>query len=154
MRDAILLACARVGFAGKSPVAPGTCGSLVAIVLAPFLFVPLPLAGRLLVLLALYGVGVVASARAETLLRKTDPPEVVIDEVLGQWITCLPFAALAWWEYAAAFVLFRLFDILKPWPVKNLESLGGGTGIMIDDAAAGLYAMLCLAALRWVAHGV
>ena len=75
----------------------------------------------------------------------------MIDEVLGQWLTCLPFAAMALWEYAAAFVLFRVFDILKPWPVRRLEDIGGGLGIMIDDAAAGLYAMLCLAALRLIA---
>ena len=151
MVDAILMACARVGFAGKSPVAPGTCGSLAAIVLAPFVFLPLPFSGRLLLLLAVFAVGVAASGRAETLLQKKDPPEVVIDEVLGQWLTCLPFAAMALWEYAAAFVLFRVFDILKPWPVRRLEDIGGGLGIMIDDAAAGLYAMLCLAALRLIA---
>ena len=151
MVDAILMACARVGFAGKSPVAPGTCGSLAAIVLAPFVFLPLPFSGRLLLLLAVFAVGVAASGRAETLLQKKDPPEVVIDEVLGQWLTCLPFAAMALWEYAAAFVLFRVFDILKPWPVRRLEDIGGGLGIMIDDAGAGLLAMLCLAALRLIA---
>lgn len=150
MKDSILLAYARVGFAGKSPYAPGTCGSLVAIVLAPFVFMPLPLFGRVLVLLAVLATGTVASGRAETLLGKKDPSEVVIDEVLGQWITCLPFAALGLWEYAAAFALFRLFDITKPWPVRRLERIGGGLGIMIDDAAAGVYAMLCLGLLRWM----
>lgn len=150
MRDSFLLWYARVGFAGKSPVAPGTCGSLVAIVLAPLLFMPLPLAGRLLLLAFVLVTGIIAAGRAETLLGREDPSEVVIDEVLGQWLTCLPFAALAWWEYAAAFVLFRIFDILKPWPVRRLERLGGGLGIMIDDAAAGLYAMLCLALLHWL----
>ena len=109
---------------------------------------PLPFSGRLLLLLAVFVGGVIVSARAEILLQKKDPPEVVIDEVLGQWIACLPFASLALWEYLAAFVLFRFFDILKPWPVRALESVGGGLGIMIDDAAAGLYAMLCLAALH------
>jgi phosphatidylglycerophosphatase A len=148
MRDAIFLACARVGFAGKSPFAPGTCGSLAAIASAPFVFMPLPFSGRLLLLLAVFAGGVIVSARAEILLQKKDPPEVVIDEVLGQWIACLPFASLALREYLAAFVLFRFFDIFKPWPVRRLESVGGGLGIMIDDAAAGLYAMLCLAALR------
>lgn len=151
LSDKILLAYARVGIAGKSPKAPGTCGSLAAIVLAPLVFMPLPFWGRLLVLLFVLITGIVASARAENLLQQKDPSEVVIDEVLGQWITCLPFAALSFWEYAAAFALFRLFDITKPWPVRRLEELGGGLGIMIDDAAAGLYAMLCLALLRAVA---
>lgn len=148
MSDALLLAYARVGFAGKSPRAPGTCGSLVAIVLAPFIFMPLPLWGRLLLLLAVLVTGIHAASRAEILLQKKDPSEVVIDEVLGQWLTCLPFASLGFWEYAAAFALFRLFDITKPWPVRTLERLPGGTGIMLDDAAAGLYAMLCLALFR------
>ena len=150
MKDSLLLAYARVGIAGKSPVAPGTCGSFAAIVLAPLVFMPLPLAGRLLLLLVVLITGTVAAGRAETLLGEKDPSEVVIDEVLGQWITCLPFASLGFWEYAAAFALFRLFDITKPWPVRQLERIGGGLGIMIDDAAAGLYAMLCMALLRWI----
>ena len=149
MRDSLTLMYARVGFAGKSPYAPGTCGSLVAIILAPFVFMPLPFLGRLLLLLAVLITGIKAADQAEILLQKHDPSEVVIDEVLGQWITCLPFAALGFWGYATAFALFRLFDITKPWPVNALERLPGGTGIMLDDAAAGVYAMLCLALLRW-----
>lgn len=149
MQDRLLLAIARVGIAGKSPYGPGTCGSLVAILLAPSLFMPLPLWGRLLALLLVFVVGVLASDRAEVLLRKKDPPEVVIDEVLGQWLTCLPFASLTLWEYAAAFALFRFFDIAKPWPIRRLERLGGGLGVMIDDAAAGCFAMFSLALLRW-----
>ena len=151
MNDSLLLAYARVGFAGKSPWAPGTCGSLVAIVLAPFIFMPLPFFGRVLLLLLVLVTGTIASGRAESLLGKKDPSEVVIDEVLGQWLTCLPFVTLGFWEYAAAFALFRLFDITKPWPVRRLERIGGGLGIMIDDAAAGLYAMLCLALVRMLA---
>lgn len=151
VKDSIALAYACVGFAGKSPYAPGTCGSLAAIVLAPFIFMPLPMFWRVVLLLAVLLSGTISAGRAEVLLGKKDPSEVVIDEVLGQWLTCLPFATLGFWEYAAAFALFRLFDITKPWPVRNLERLGGGFGIMIDDAAAGLYAMICLLLLRWIA---
>jgi len=151
MRDTLLLNYARVWPAGLSPVAPGTCGSLVAIVLAPFVFMPLPMWGRVLALLFVLVTGTIASSRAEQILGKKDPSEVVIDEVLGQWIAILPFAVLAWWEYVAAFVLFRFFDILKPWPVRQLEGIGGGFGIMIDDAAAGVYALLCMLLLHfWV----
>jgi phosphatidylglycerophosphatase A len=150
MWNTLLLNYARVWPAGLSPVAPGTCGSLVAIVLAPFIFMPLPLWGRVLVLLFVLVTGTIASYRAEQILGQKDPSEVVIDEVLGQWITILPFAALAWWEYAAAFVLFRLFDITKPWPVRRLEDVGGGLGVMIDDAAAGVYALLCMLLLRFL----
>jgi phosphatidylglycerophosphatase A len=144
MRDNLLLAYARVGFAGKSPYAPGTCGSLIAILSAPFLLMPLPLWGRFLLLLFILISGAYAAGRAEILLHTKDPSEVVIDEVLGQWMTCLPFASLDVWGYIAAFVLFRLFDIAKPWPVRILEELPGGWGVMLDDAAAGVCAMLCL----------
>jgi phosphatidylglycerophosphatase A len=107
--------------------------------------------GRVLALLFVLVTGTIASSRAEQILGKKDPSEVVIDEVLGQWIAILPFAVLAWWEYVAAFVLFRFFDILKPWPVRQLEGIGGGFGIMIDDAAAGVYALLCMLLLHfWV----
>lgn len=147
MRDSWILAYARVGFAGKSLFMPGTCGSLAGILLAPVLFMPLPLAGRILMLLLIYWTGAWAADRAEDLLKQKDPKAVVIDEVLGQWITCLPFAALSFWGYAAAFALFRVFDIAKPWPVSALEKVPGGHGIMLDDAAAGVYAMLCLALL-------
>lgn len=147
--DTLLLAYARVWFAGRSPVAPGTCGSFVAILLAPLLFMPLPFWGRLVLLAAVLYTGVKASARAARILDKNDPSEVVIDEVLGQWITCLPFAAMGLWEYLAAFALFRFFDITKPWPVRRMEALPGGFGIMLDDAVAGVCAMICLGILRY-----
>ncbi|MDR2124036.1 MAG: phosphatidylglycerophosphatase A [Desulfovibrio sp.] len=148
MRDRLILCYARVAFAGKSPVMPGTCGSLAALLTAPYLFVPLPVAGRLLFLALILASGIWASGRAEKLLRRVDPPEVVIDEFFGQWLALLPFAAPSFAEYAAAFILFRFFDITKLRPVKDLEAVAGGAGIMLDDAAAGLYAALCLGLLR------
>lgn len=150
MRDDWILCYARVGVAGKSPWAPGTCGSLAAVALAPFVFMPLPFWGRLVLLALLLWTGTRACTRAEEILGRKDPSEVVIDEVFGQWITCLPFAALGFWGYAAAFALFRLFDIAKPWPVRRFEALPAGHGIMWDDAVAGVYAMICLGLLRWL----
>lgn len=144
-RDRLILAFSRVEPAGLSPWAPGTCGSAVAVILAPFIFMPLSMGWRIFILLALFVLGGLAAGRAETLLHKKDPGCVVIDEVLGQWLTLLPFAALPWWGYALAFVLFRLFDITKPFPIKASENwLPGGFGIMIDDVVAGAYAMLFL----------
>ena len=154
-RDRIILGFCRVEPFGLSPVMPGTCGAIAGTLLAPYVFLPLSLWGRVAVLLLLFFAGSVASTRAEQLLGRPDPGEVVIDEVLGQWLTYLPFGvaagALSWPELLAGLVLFRIFDIAKPWPVKASEDwLPGGYGVMIDDAVAGVYAMACLALLRLV----
>ena len=150
-RDRWILAFCRVEPFGLSPVMPGTCGSLAAMLLAPFVFMPLPLYARFAVLVALFIAGGIASTRAEKLLGKDDPGEVVIDEVLGQWMTYAPFAVLSWLELFVGFALFRFFDMAKPWPIRASENwMPGGYGIMIDDAVAALYAMLCLWVLQMV----
>lgn len=146
--DLLSLAFSRLGVAGLSPVMPGTCGSAVAAALAPFIFMPLGYAARACVLILVFIAGSLAATRAEKLLGKKDPGQVVIDELLGQWLAYLPFSTLAPWEYIAGFILFRIFDISKPWPVRNLEKLPSGWGIMADDAAAGAYAMLALEIIR------
>lgn len=144
MKKHFILFYARLGPAGLSPFAPGTCGSLLAILLAPFLFMPLPFWGRVMLLIVVFWTGTLAATRAEKILNKEDPSEVVIDELLGQWLACLPFASLSLAGYALAFILFRLFDITKPKPVKMAESLPTGLGIMADDAVAGVIAALLL----------
>jgi phosphatidylglycerophosphatase A len=73
-----------------------------------------------------------------------DPGFVVVDEVLGQWVTLLGALALNWKSFALAFILFRIFDIWKPWPIRNLEVLPEGLGIVADDIGAGLYGALIL----------
>jgi phosphatidylglycerophosphatase A len=78
-----------------------------------------------------------------TLLERDDPAEVVIDEVAGILITFF-LLPLSWLQLCFGFVLFRLFDILKPYPVRRLEKLKGGFGIVADDLMAGVYANLCL----------
>ena len=150
-RDRVILAFCRVEPAGISPVMPGTCGSLAAALLAPFAFMPLPFNSRVIVLVALFVAGGIAATRAAALLGKKDPGAVVIDEVLGQWMTYAPFAVLSWQGLLAGFVLFRIFDIVKPWPVKASESwMPGGYGIMIDDVMAAVYAAPCLWAVLWL----
>ncbi|AAS95010.1 phosphatidylglycerophosphatase A family protein [Nitratidesulfovibrio vulgaris] len=147
-RDRVALAIARLGPSGVCPVCPGTCGAAVAAMLAPFVFLPLSLPMRCVALAVVYFIGAWAAGRAEHLLGRKDPGEVVVDELLGQWVTMLPFASLTWPQVLAAFALFRLFDILKPWPVRAAESwLPGGHGVMVDDGVAGLEAMLVLAGL-------
>ena len=78
-----------------------------------------------------------------------DPGLVVVDEVVGQWIALAGATALNWKSFLAAFVLFRLFDIFKPPPVRQLEALHGGVGIVMDDVMAGVYAALVLFLAGW-----
>ena len=127
---------------GYSPVAPGTAGSLVGLLLF------LPLAGRafwiqLAAVVAVTILGVLAGGRLATMLGAKDPGMVVVDEVAGQWITflALPMTPVT---AVAGFLLFRVMDILKPWPARALGRLPGGLGIMADDVAAGIYAHLLL----------
>lgn len=128
---------------------PGTWGSLAAVLLAPFLFLPLAWGGRVLILAAIFLAGGYAATRVERHLGRKDPGIVVIDELVGQWFTFLPFHDLGSWDLAVGLVLFRIFDILKPPPVRDSETwLPEGYGIMIDDVLAGAYAMLCLWLVR------
>lgn len=140
----------RLGFAGLSPVMPGTCGTLVAAVLAPFVFLPLSVSLRLGVLGLVFVSGALAATRAERLLGQKDPGQVVVDELLGLWITILPFPTVTLPQMLAAVVLFRIFDMAKPWPVSASETwLPDGWGVMLDDAVAGGLALGCLAVIRW-----
>ena len=131
--------------AGDLPVAPGTWGSIVAL---PLAVIAVMIGGQfLLMALILVGfiVGVWASGRLAAFHRMEDPQRIVIDEVIGQWLAILPIA-FDWRFYIVAFVLFRFADITKPWPLKDLERLRGGLGIMADDVGAGVYA----GALTWL----
>jgi phosphatidylglycerophosphatase A len=136
---------------GYVPKGPGTAGSLGALAVAWLLHEyagvgPLPLAA-LGIALAIPGIWA-AGAVAKEIGRK-DPQIVVVDEVVGQWITLAGASQLNWKSWLAAFALFRLFDIWKPPPVRQLERLPGGVGIVADDAMAGLYAALVLFAAGW-----
>lgn len=149
--DRLALEVARVWYIGRSPVAPGTAGAAVAALLAPWLFLPLSPGWRVAVLLAVFCGGAWAAGRAARVLDRRDPGSVVIDEVAGQWAAMLPFAELTPLGVLAAFVLFRVFDILKPGPVGASESwLDGGPGIMLDDVLAGACAAAVLAVLLWL----
>jgi len=128
--------------AGYSPVAPGTAGSLAAIIIAVALHLPAweyTVLAALLFLPAVWAADVTARA-----LQKKDPGLVVVDEVIGQWIALAGARTLTWEAYLAAFILFRLFDIWKPPQIRQLEALPGGWGINADDVMAGVYAALVL----------
>ena len=128
--------------AGFFPVAQGTVGTLVGIPLVFLLACLDPFAGGVFLFLFVI-LSVWASQVTCTLLGRDDPAEVVIDEVDGILITffLLPFS---WLYLCFGFVLFRLFDILKPYPARRLENLKGGLGVVADDLMAGVYANLCL----------
>jgi phosphatidylglycerophosphatase A len=131
---------------GYFPWGPGTLASVAAVAIAAVLHMYLQ-AGRLMLLVlvaVLLAPAVWASSEAARAMHDEDPKEVVIDEVLGQWVTLLGAFALSWRSFALGLVLFRLFDIWKPWPVRNFEKLPEGVGIIADDLAAGVYGALIL----------
>jgi phosphatidylglycerophosphatase A len=99
--------------------------------------------------LALFAPGAWAATETERTSQTHDPGFVVVDEVVGQWIALAAVQAGRWEEWLMAVVLFRLFDIAKPPPIRALERLPGGWGVVADDAAAGLCAMMVLGAYRW-----
>jgi phosphatidylglycerophosphatase A len=123
---------------GLLPLAPGTCGTLGAI---PFVLLLSGLGAlyKGMILVSFTGLAVWVSGRTGKLVQKQDPSMVVIDEVAGFFLTVF-FLPLSLMTLGLGFVLFRFFDILKPYPIKKLEKLKGGLGIVIDDLVAGLYA--------------
>lgn len=130
---------------GLVPWAPGTAGTLAAI---PFYLVlhPLPLAWYLAVLAALVAVGVWACGKTEGELGTHDPGAIVWDEILGYLLT-MTAAPGGWVWVLAGFALFRVFDILKPWPIRVLDRrVPGGLGVVLDDLLAGLMALVLLQA--------
>lgn len=130
---------------GYVPFAPGTAGSLAALAIGVVLHEFAGFSWWHFALLAAIGTAPAiwsATITARTVKLK-DPRIVVIDEVLGQWIALAGAHPFNWKSYVAAFVLFRLFDIWKPWPIRQVERrCGGGFGIMIDDVLAAIYAIL------------
>jgi len=167
--DYLALAIATCGV-GYLPLAPGTWGSLVGVGIyillrslnlgfirhyapansyllsnpqASFLVI------ELIAITAIILVGIWAGSRAERLLKRKDPGKVVIDEVAGQLISLLPIPLMVlepWWLLVIiAFLIFRFFDIIKPYPARRLESLESGLGIMADDIVAGAYAAVVVA---------
>lgn len=135
---------------GLSPVAPGTMGSLAALPLWFFALRELPWPWYFCAVLVAFVLGVWACAWVVRTLRIEDPGFVVWDEFVGQWIALAPllWIAHAGWWLLAGFVLFRFFDITKPWPVSWADrSVEGGFGVMLDDVVAGIYAAAVLAAL-------
>ena len=130
--------------AGLSPKAPGTAGSLVALLPWWFLLRDLPPGVYLVVLAAGFVLGVWACEVSDRRLGMHDQGALVWDEVIGMWITLFA-APPQWWWMLTGFALFRLFDIRKPWPVSWADRrVHGGLGVMLDDVVAGVYALIVL----------
>jgi phosphatidylglycerophosphatase A len=139
--------------AGYAKPGPGTWGSVAAVLLwAAYAFTLHPTTLTLaLTLLAAIAIAIIAGIPAATIAERqsgrTDPGFIVIDEVVGQWIALL-WSPADWRHGLIALVLFRLFDIVKPFPIRRLERLPGGWGIVFDDVAAGLYALVVASFIR------
>lgn len=135
---------ATVGFVGYVPIAPGTAGSLVATL--AFILMPtyLPHVPFIIGSIALFLLAVWAADRSASVARP-DPSEVVIDEVMGM-VVAIAYLPLTPLVLIGSFVLFRAFDIAKPFPVRQFEKLPGGWGIVMDDVIAGVYANAALRA--------
>jgi len=132
---------------GRAP-APGTVASLAAL---PFAFGIHYVGGGWLLFASAIGATALGIWACEIYARETgikDPSECVIDELAGQWFACA-FAPLSLYGFALAFLLFRIFDIAKPWPISAAERQPGGLGIVLDDVIAGLFAGVLVAAARY-----
>ncbi len=156
---------ATFGGVGLLRPAPGTWGSLAALPLGYALHwlggFPLLALATLLLFLAGYW----ATAREIAGAADQDPAEIVVDEVVGQWIALFPLSAGLWFAgvaphvfpwpgWVGGFLMFRLFDIWKPWPVSWADRRHGPMGLMLDDVLAGILAAICVAIAAAIAHGV
>ena len=134
--------------AGLAPYAPGTFGSIVGVVAAWWLL-DLPLIARVAVVLAVIALGVWICGESARRLGKHDDQRIVLDEISGVLLTSLVVVDKTLFALTLVFVFFRIFDIWKPWPIRDVDhSLHGGLGIMLDDLIAALYAAACVATIR------
>ena len=132
---------ATVFYLGRIPGAPGTWGSIAAVLvwlILPEQMLSVFIFSGILIFLAVIGIWV--SQLVESASGTTDPSEIIIDEWVGQWIALLALPQ-TWISAVIALVFFRIFDIAKPWPINNLQKLPGGWGIMVDDIVAGIFAL-------------
>ena len=149
LKEAFILLLSSWFGVGRLPLAPGTWGTLgaVPLVLIISYFGPIPAVISLAVIIPL---AVWTSDISQKVLGKDDPPEVVIDEVAGYFVAVflLPFS---WWSFILGFILFRIFDVLKPFPIRKIhKKVKGGIGICLDDIVAGVYANVCIKFVIWV----
>jgi len=147
----LALALATALGAGYAPLAPGTFGSVVGLLL--WWVLPLSPGVQLTAIVLVFALGSWSGSVVERHFQRRDPGQVVIDEVLGMLIT-LFMNPVGWAGVLIGLLLFRVADIVKPYPANRFEALHGGFGIMADDAMAGVYANLALRAVVIGAHAL
>jgi phosphatidylglycerophosphatase A len=143
---------ATVGYCGYAPFAPGTVGSAAGLLVYLVVWWSASVWVECTLIVGIFAAGVWAATIAERYFGGIDPGPVVIDEVLGMLIT-LAFIPVGVSAAVAGFLLFRVFDVLKPFPAGRLERLHGGVGVMADDAMAAIYANLSLRLVMWALPG-
>ena len=141
---------ATVGYCGYSPIAPGTVGSAAGLVFYLLVWWTQSPVVEVSLIVLLFLAGVWAGTTAERYFGGIDPGPIVMDEVVGMLIT-LAFIPVGITGALVGFVLFRIFDVIKPFPAGRFERLHGGLGVMADDAMAAVYATLVLRGLMWLA---
>lgn len=140
---------ATVGYCGYFPVAPGTIGSLAGLAVYAVVRWPNSPIVEVVAIGGIFAAGVWAGTVAERYFGGIDPGPIVIDEVVGMLIT-LAFVPVGWSGALLGFVLFRIFDVIKPYPAGRFERLHGGLGVMADDAMAAVYANVSLRIALWL----
>ena len=147
LRDPVHLVAFGFGL-GLAPRAPGTAGSLLGLVAAWWL-VELPLVARSGLVAGVIALGIFVCGESARRLGRHDDQRIVFDEIAGVLLTAAIVAENTLATLALVFVFFRFFDIVKPWPIRDVDHrLGGGLGIMLDDLIAALYAAACVATIR------
>ncbi|MCF7885947.1 MAG: phosphatidylglycerophosphatase A [Candidatus Marinimicrobia bacterium] len=138
-------------YSGFFPIAPGTFGSIIAALI--WLLLPHNIILKAGLLIVTIGWGLIAANQFSQILNISDPAVIVIDEVAGLWLTLLFSEILLGYKIiwiVMGFLLFRLFDIIKPYPISMVEKLKGGWGIMADDIVAGIFSVIILILIKFV----
>jgi phosphatidylglycerophosphatase A len=149
---ALITFLATGAYAGYVPIAPGTAGSVLGLILGELVFAPIwtrSPAAFLMLFAVLFVGGSLVAGSAERNSGRRDDSHIVIDEIFGM-IAALFLIPGGWPWLIAAFALFRVLDIVKPWPASYFDAMHGGAGVMLDDLAAGIYVNLALQILRWI----
>ena len=148
MRRLAVFVCS-FGYIGFFPFAPGTVGSAAGLLFYVLVWWTGSPIVEVVMIAGLFVAGVWAGTTAERYFGGVDPGPIVMDEVVGMLIT-LAFIPVGWSGALVGFVLFRIFDVIKPFPAGRLEALHGGLGVMADDAMAAVYANLSLRLVLWL----